>query len=290
MYYLTVSAFDPIFWLHHANVDRLITLFQYIYPDTWIEPWAQRGNTYAYRAGTVLDNSSPLYPFHTSPDGTFWTSATAANWRNFGYTYPEIVDEPSNATVRATINKLYGDGQAATTTSTARSDSGEGVVSKRDVAGKTYLAAIEAPLMALDGPYQVQVWLGTPGPASLLALGADSSYVGSLAILAQPGMASTDTVRGSVPLTERLNKHSLLGILADLGLDSILGNLKKELHYRVVQDGVEVPKEKVPGLKVAVFSADVRPAASESDFPVWSALTRHTDATDGWAAWDDDDF
>jgi tyrosinase len=34
----TVAAFDPIFWLHHCNVDRVLALWQAAYPDTYVSP------------------------------------------------------------------------------------------------------------------------------------------------------------------------------------------------------------------------------------------------------------
>lgn len=30
------QAFDPIFYLHHCNVDRLYALWEYVYPDYWM--------------------------------------------------------------------------------------------------------------------------------------------------------------------------------------------------------------------------------------------------------------
>ena len=32
---LDYSAFDPIFWLHHTNIDRLFSIWQAIYPDRY---------------------------------------------------------------------------------------------------------------------------------------------------------------------------------------------------------------------------------------------------------------
>ena len=29
-------AYDPIFFLHHCNVDRLYALWEYVYPDYWM--------------------------------------------------------------------------------------------------------------------------------------------------------------------------------------------------------------------------------------------------------------
>ena len=31
-------AFDPVFWLHHCNVDRQLSLWSAINPDIWVEP------------------------------------------------------------------------------------------------------------------------------------------------------------------------------------------------------------------------------------------------------------
>lgn len=38
MTYLDYSAFDPVFWLHHAMIDRLFALFQVLHPDSYVEP------------------------------------------------------------------------------------------------------------------------------------------------------------------------------------------------------------------------------------------------------------
>ena len=33
-----VAAFDPIFWLHHCQIDRLLALWQAVYPSTYVSP------------------------------------------------------------------------------------------------------------------------------------------------------------------------------------------------------------------------------------------------------------
>jgi tyrosinase len=33
-----VAAFDPIFWMHHCQVDRLLALWQAAYPETYVSP------------------------------------------------------------------------------------------------------------------------------------------------------------------------------------------------------------------------------------------------------------
>lgn len=32
-----LAAFDPVFWLHHANVDRILVLWQERFPDVWVQ-------------------------------------------------------------------------------------------------------------------------------------------------------------------------------------------------------------------------------------------------------------
>lgn len=53
-----VAAFDPIFWLHHANVDRHLALHQALYPDTFVESCAAEFPTYTIETGTILNAES----------------------------------------------------------------------------------------------------------------------------------------------------------------------------------------------------------------------------------------
>ncbi|KAF3481610.1 tyrosinase [Arthroderma uncinatum] len=111
MTYIPWSAYDPIFWLHHANVDRLIALWQAINPDSYVKPVPNRGGGYVTQPGTIEDGNSPLYPFHAN-DNTYYTANSARYTRTFGYTYPEIEDwgvskQQLQANVRRNVNALY---------------------------------------------------------------------------------------------------------------------------------------------------------------------------------------
>ena len=112
MSFVPYAGFDPIFWLHHANVDRLFAIWQAIYPDSYTTAEADGFGTYTIAPGAIEDVNTPLTPFHSDNWGTLYTSATARSTRPFGYTYPEVVDWGINAThlafnTRAAINKLY---------------------------------------------------------------------------------------------------------------------------------------------------------------------------------------
>lgn len=130
MYDLNWSAFDPAFMLHHTNVDRLIALWQAIYPNSSIFTVVDyAGALYGTAAGNVSADT-PLKPFHDRPgdgDGAngFHTSRSVRDIAVLGYTYPELQagggDGSSNGTsapaplspdglaehVRFKVNSLY---------------------------------------------------------------------------------------------------------------------------------------------------------------------------------------
>jgi tyrosinase len=54
----SVAAFDPLFWLHHANVDRQIALHQALYPNTYLEQCTANGATFTIEDGELLDAGS----------------------------------------------------------------------------------------------------------------------------------------------------------------------------------------------------------------------------------------
>lgn len=51
-------AFDPIFFLHHCNVDRLYAFWAFVYPDAWMD----KGYT-----AIVNDEEVEGYKFGTYP-------------------------------------------------------------------------------------------------------------------------------------------------------------------------------------------------------------------------------
>lgn len=107
------SAFDPIFWLHHTNVDRLMAMFQATHPNLYLTP-APRTETYALSGPGPDDLSTPLYPFR-HPDAREWTSddvKTAESIFTYGYAYPEVPSGLSGDSLRTftieKVNELYG--------------------------------------------------------------------------------------------------------------------------------------------------------------------------------------
>ena len=89
------SAFDPIFFLHHANVDRVFALWQALYPESWIEPYPARYSTWTGNAGDMQSSTTPLSPFW-SHGNIPTTSDDIRDISILGYTYPELVEVQSH--------------------------------------------------------------------------------------------------------------------------------------------------------------------------------------------------
>ncbi len=107
MSYLDYSAFDPVFWLHHTNIDRLFSIWQAIYPDSYMEPAVATTGTATIKAGDKLDQDSPLTPFHKDTSNNFHTPSSVRDTETFGYSYPEINGNDIPGVKRA-VNALYG--------------------------------------------------------------------------------------------------------------------------------------------------------------------------------------
>lgn len=115
-----VAGFDPIFWLHHCNVDRLTAMYQASHPGFYLTPsWGMP--TFARIVPGIdgpQDNlNTNLYPFK-HPNGAFFKSdelKTAASIWTYKYGYDEVPCSYSTQTAatlatftRRRINALYG--------------------------------------------------------------------------------------------------------------------------------------------------------------------------------------
>ncbi|KAL1795189.1 hypothetical protein ACET3X_007005 [Alternaria dauci] len=113
MWPLEYSSYEPLFMLHHANVDRLLALYQGAHPDRWMKPSniGPHGNVYLEDFQTVSADTD-LMPFRKAP-GQFLTFNDCRNTTVFGYVYPETrrwnfeSDEAYQKSVTATIANLY---------------------------------------------------------------------------------------------------------------------------------------------------------------------------------------
>lgn len=107
MTYLPLGSFDPIFWLHHANVDRLFAMWQAINPNSYGGNQIAPHNTWTVRQGSNQGPDSPLQPFRRDYV-SWWTTNSVRDWTVFGYSYPEFNKGKDAGTISNYVNQLYG--------------------------------------------------------------------------------------------------------------------------------------------------------------------------------------
>jgi tyrosinase len=165
--------------------------------------------------------------------GDFWTSTATRNIHDQMYTYPELADNPSNATLVKRIKTLYSGPADVPVTATKRA-----LEAKRQGSGPTekelYLAEVKLPTCGLDNgqgggaPYSVLIFLGDI-PSDSQDWVTSDSFVGPASTLG--AMIPSDQVTTStIDLSLALEKAIADGLTSD---EEAREYLKKNLHYRV---------------------------------------------------------
>ncbi|KAL6707713.1 hypothetical protein ACN47E_003834 [Coniothyrium glycines] len=276
-----VSAFDPVFWFHHCQMDRIIAMYQARYPDTWVEDSEQASGTFAVAKGLVLGTASPLSPFHMNALGDMWTSTTVRNWTSFGYTYPELAGSTSNDTLTASLNKLYKPRTSGLNNTNINVPTPGGDVSDTTTQATDWLCEIHMPT-DIKISYSVRVFLGEPN-ADPINWPTDPNYVGQLASMSSPRMNSSVIVTGNVVLTDMLAKKKASGELKGLSKGEVQAYLKANFFWRIqALDFSEIPRNNPPaGLNVTVFSVPVLIPESDTEVPTWNGNVEYHAEIDG---------
>ncbi|KAK4187328.1 hypothetical protein QBC35DRAFT_498812 [Podospora australis] len=96
MSHVPVAAFDPIFWVHHCNVDRMVAIWEVLHngdSDNWFDGTDERdkdSGNWAIEKNHPDLPSDPLRPFHKDEKGNYWTSNDIRETAPLGYNYPEL--------------------------------------------------------------------------------------------------------------------------------------------------------------------------------------------------------
>ncbi|KAF4589100.1 tyrosinase 2 [Ophiocordyceps camponoti-floridani] len=107
-----VAGYDPLFMLHHSNVDRFWAYWQALHPEDVIFTDSYRGQSrFTTPAGTTVGPDSPLAPFFGA-NGQAHTSKTVLSIKDFGYSYEGLEygaksDSEIKQSAARMINKLY---------------------------------------------------------------------------------------------------------------------------------------------------------------------------------------
>lgn len=172
MSYLDYSAFDPIFWLHHTNIDRLFSIWQAIYPDSYMGPAVATTGTATIKVGDKLDQNSPLTPFHNDTSNNFHTPNSVRDTKTFGYSYPETNGKDIPGVKRA-VNALYG------------SSSGQSIARRGEVEERSNDSQPTAT---------IQLSTGVPS-ASVRPSGVAAQIAGGLSEMPGPSNSSLDVLQ-----------------------------------------------------------------------------------------------
>lgn len=320
MYYLDYSAFDPLFWLHHTNVDRLFAMYQVTTPNTFISnapitrPMAQ------WNAGEPKNAYTPLKPFTKNTNGDFFTSMDVKQTTVLGYYYPETRNNNA-ADVYSAVSRLYGPGRA-----TLRKREGEyepiQYQGRQYQEGEdNYVLNIIANRYALDGSYDIHCFLENPhngskpypiangtasaAPAYPTASGSPSygsdeedcdvspddytqnpNYIGNYGIL---GMTHADKeykvmTSGVLPLTTALQGKHAAGYLPSLCREEVEQYLKKYLSCKVINGEKEVPADEIPDLHFGVKACPVKPPKNPGEMPEMGDYEDIPSVTENWPA------
>ncbi|KAK7745478.1 hypothetical protein SLS53_002976 [Cytospora paraplurivora] len=301
------SAFDPLFFLHHCMLDRILALWQVFHPDAWVVPERTMVNSFTTSVGQILNSRTALTPFFVSSNGTFWNSDMLRDPTNLGYTYAELSSsgirlsdrssiQDGQAQVAGVINQLYGrfsvnslsiQASKRTEHSGTRPTHwwGGSLLGHQDKSTRSlpvskiisengqyreWIANVRVIKQALDGPFTVRMSLGSPDQ--------DFSQVGSMGVFASPPefanmmqMApGAEYVTSTIPLTAALVDKVSDGTLDSMDPEFVGPYLQQYLATSVTgRENAEVDPATVPGLNITVVSWPVQATSSEEHLPVW---------------------
>jgi tyrosinase len=298
MTYLPLASYDPVFWLHHTNVDRIFALWQTINPNAYGGSQVAVDTTYTTNVGTNLDANSPLTPF-LQDQNNYWTTNAVRSWdATFGYTYPEFSNTAGdrNAVIGA-VNNLYGPNSARSKRSLASySPAGKSAApssidnAKLAANGSEYQynANIQTPRFALKTSYTISIFLGQPAAEAPSTWSTDANLVGTFGVLADAPTSDMTMdeiiISGSIPLTSALHAKLEVGVIASMAPEDVNAYLKANLVWKIAgNSGNCVDPTSLKGFVVAVATTTAALPADDTQLPVYSPFHLAVDITAGIA-------
>ncbi|KAF3172813.1 hypothetical protein TWF225_004464 [Orbilia oligospora] len=273
MSYVAYSAFDPIFWLHHCNVDRLMAMFQATSPGLFVTPASAVG-TFARPVppNTIDDANTDLFPFRRA-DGSWYKSShlnpVSTIW-GMRYGYPEVpcsyqTRTPAELDTFTTnqVNTLYGNGRTIPGTS-------------REWNVRLLIDQAEIP-----GGYDIYVYGGTR-PQDPYADPYGKGYIGSLSSMS---MGSVDQYKQS---RIRFVDISLNSYLKEYGYGQadpykITDYIRRDLTYTIIANGKPCYFQDLYTARYAVYSRDVYDSGKSDVLPYYTSDPYyHTNVTEGY--------
>ncbi|KAF2466428.1 Di-copper centre-containing protein [Lindgomyces ingoldianus] len=270
---LAVSAFDPVFWMHHTNVDRLWAIWQALHPNAYvIDKVSQAAEAnFTISAGARISGTTDLKPWYDSSATKFWNSNGVKYTTPFGHAYPETQrwlypnDQAYQAAVTNEVVRQYGANRitsfftnlaasaAPPKEASTAAASKQTPVATASVANKfahlvpnrmytEWITNLRTLKHGLNQTFRVFVFLGdfNPDPKTWPT---EFNVVGRFTVLGrgddtpcekcQQDQESELVITGTVPLTSALLQDIVAGQLASLEPADVEGYLERNLHWRV---------------------------------------------------------
>ncbi|KAL3471608.1 hypothetical protein BJX99DRAFT_266607 [Aspergillus californicus] len=281
---IPVATFDPIFWLHHCNIDRIFAFWQELNPDKFFTNGYQGDfDQKVIGLPTTVTPTTPLRPFHKDVEGNYWTSEEVRDFRALGYNYPELhpVKPGSQGAFDAEAYKTklfegvtlkYGVSRLEALTQLELSKNGigkplpEGMREVHGgVAGNDFAISIRYSKFAFGGrPFNIEIYL-EPADGSGRHFTPDE-YVTNVYNFSTPGIVNGQEVCSNctdlqtrdvkltayVPITPILNRLILEERLGSLKQDDVEPVLKR-LYWRVTMAGRPVPEDQWGALNLQIL-------------------------------------
>ncbi|KAF3927946.1 Tyrosinase [Dactylellina cionopaga] len=278
MYYIPLAAWDPVFWLHHNNIDRLLAIWQAANPTMRLKPTSDKAVAPYQRiiAGDDVDMNTALLPFKHD-DGTWWIPNDVADVRSiwkYNYGYPELpCSRQSNTAAQldkfatSQVNRLYK----------------KTVAPKRKVKRSAETKVIEWNInividqSELPGSFEIMAFLGTPSkdPSKWSMC---KTKVGTLSVFGVPGVPMPPKIMEVViPLTPILTDKKMCPTTTpETKIDAFLD---KNLTWRCLSEGKEIDIKTLKSLKVGVTNNPVTFPASDEEKPKFGKPKLRVNAT-----------
>jgi len=263
MSFPAVAAFDPVFWLHHAFVDRLFTVQQKLYPGNQLVDQVQRSTTYMSQDSETIGNETPLYPFRKNSAGDFWKAGDVYDETQFNYYYADVRPQDSSNTIRSMLYNKYGGGSAA-----ARRR-------KRDVSSTNGTDAIEYQYSAalLSGKFMHTTELYLDNQTDNVI--ASKSYAG----MPYNPNAPNITVAATIDLSAVVDQLEANGTISSTDPDVVLPFLTANLKWRHFLNNGSQIADNAPAFyfEIQIHQSTIQPTTSSDSFPVTLNTTQVTD-------------
>ncbi|OAQ96183.1 hypothetical protein LLEC1_06315 [Akanthomyces lecanii] len=243
------TGFDPLFMLHHNNVDRLWAYWQALHPDQALFSGDYLGSArWATPPGTTITTESPLQPFRRS-ETAFHTSETVLSIHEFGYSYHGLeLRQDTSDRRREEVTRIVNGLQPPLA-----------MIQGRQVNRQTY-----EPRATLTRYFaHVSVELSEVERPSSIEVSMNGTFVGNLALMSMPDCG---VVYGEIRL------DAVRSTLRGKSTRAILDALESWLQVEIVKsDGSKQSIAAVPSLKVEIEQVQVAVPRSDIELPEYSA-------------------